>query len=172
MTDTLTQRVAEWKPCPFCGGEAFLISAIKISQQSRYAVRCRDCMVETPSCSDASHIQQAWNTRHEASGAQHLQGLVEALKKAGAALDLLLDDFTEEEDDPRLERLKSVIESRKAIVSIQKVLAALPPEQRGEKCDHQYVKAMFAESGKSVDIICANCKEKIRSIEADVTGTF
>lgn len=49
--------------CPFCDGEAFLVSAIKISQQSRYSIRCRDCLVETPSCTDSSMISAQWNTR-------------------------------------------------------------------------------------------------------------
>lgn len=50
-------------PCPFCGGEAFLVSSIKIMQSSRYAVRCRDCLVETPSSEDSAHIKRTWNTR-------------------------------------------------------------------------------------------------------------
>lgn len=54
---------SELLPCPFCGGEAFCIVSVKITQPSRYLVRCVDYLVETPSCEDEGHIKLAWNTR-------------------------------------------------------------------------------------------------------------
>ncbi len=40
-----------------------MISSIKITQQSRYAIRCKDCLVETPSCGNSASIEKQWNTR-------------------------------------------------------------------------------------------------------------
>lgn len=71
-------------PCPFCGGEAFVVSSIKITQPSRYAVRCRDCLVETPTCEDSAHIKQGWNNR-----APDLAKMVEDMRVAKEALEMM-----------------------------------------------------------------------------------
>lgn len=50
----------ELKPCPFCGGEASLIT---ISSDNRYFAVCDDCDNRTNECFEVEEAIEAWNRR-------------------------------------------------------------------------------------------------------------
>lgn len=47
------------KPCPFCGGEAKIISGY-----GKYAVTCKECDATAPSTYTESDAAKAWNKRY------------------------------------------------------------------------------------------------------------
>lgn len=49
----------ELKPCPFCGGEAYMIN----NRDGHYSVACQDCYVETQSEKGKTKASTVWNTR-------------------------------------------------------------------------------------------------------------
>ena len=53
------QKMAELKPCPFCGGEPCLHG------DDYYWVTCFECGVETSGDEDVSKVIEAWNRRAE-----------------------------------------------------------------------------------------------------------
>ena len=77
------------KPCPFCGGEGYLVernySDDKADAGNAY-VECRQCGAESAwrlSASDAAHY---WNTRQAEEQIKLLRGLVEEAFLEGYAL--------------------------------------------------------------------------------------
>lgn len=49
--------------CPFCGGEAEVVSAMYGHRLDGARVRCTRCWVITPVCKDESEAIAAWNRR-------------------------------------------------------------------------------------------------------------
>ena len=58
--------MAELKPCPFCGGEAFIYYSGSPSNGSFAEVICRECKCQTLRLRGDKAIE-AWNRRHEPS---------------------------------------------------------------------------------------------------------
>ena len=48
------------KPCPFCGGEAILLSNFRGAE---YFIECRVCTVETAPYDTEEEAAEAWNRR-------------------------------------------------------------------------------------------------------------
>lgn len=60
--------MSELLPCPFCGGEAYIIGYTGTRECRRinyYTVRCRKCMCETWENDTEAEAIEAWNTRAE-----------------------------------------------------------------------------------------------------------
>lgn len=55
----------ELKTCPFCGGEAVMLTTDEVGYlwNDRYMVRCGSCMCGTGHYADAVRAQEAWNRR-------------------------------------------------------------------------------------------------------------
>ena len=51
------------KPCPFCGGKAFLGQYQTNFFATLYAVRCEDCNSVGKSCKTEEEAAEAWNRR-------------------------------------------------------------------------------------------------------------
>ena len=56
--------MAEFKPCPFCGG----INLSVHGWADQYWVDCADCETEGPSGETMTEAIQAWNRRYTPSG--------------------------------------------------------------------------------------------------------
>ena len=50
--------MTELKPCPFCGGEAFIHK-----EGDSYFVECIDCWVKMPDCDSEEWAEHYWNRR-------------------------------------------------------------------------------------------------------------
>ena len=54
------------KPCPFCGGEAYICRTDFLNSESFYGVRCCDCESSSSQQYDTElEAIKAWNTRYE-----------------------------------------------------------------------------------------------------------
>lgn len=51
--------MTEFKPCPFCGGEA----EYRDGSSTTPYIRCKECGCRTGSSRDREKLAQAWNTR-------------------------------------------------------------------------------------------------------------
>lgn len=51
------------KPCPFCGGEAFITPIITNYYEPRFTVFCKECNAKSKYCKDEESAIAAWNRR-------------------------------------------------------------------------------------------------------------
>lgn len=91
--------MSKLKRCPCCDDK----DATPFKPENAWHVRCPYCGLSTGWRATKSEAIAAWNHR---TPSPRLRALEEALRDAGIALELLLEDYTEQEEDPRLERLK------------------------------------------------------------------
>ena len=63
------KKMAELKPCPFCGGQAIVIECRYRHNESSFFVKCNnsDCIVipQTYENSDMAYVIDIWNRRAE-----------------------------------------------------------------------------------------------------------
>ncbi len=57
------------KPCPFCGGEAYIFSYDKFTNH----VKCKKCSVITDKAEDIDYIISTWNTRQPVNNWQPIE---------------------------------------------------------------------------------------------------
>jgi Lar family restriction alleviation protein len=57
--------MAELKPCPFCGGDAYCASGLSPHADVRCIVTCEDCNIRTPLKMTKEEAIEAWNWRAE-----------------------------------------------------------------------------------------------------------
>lgn len=55
----------ELKPCPFCGGKAYVARDFEISSWTVFFVRCICCLVRTNLFLTKSEAISAWNRREK-----------------------------------------------------------------------------------------------------------
>lgn len=57
--------MSELKPCPFCGGEAEMLTAESMHGGNLYGVMCNCCACHTDVFDNEAEAIAAWNTRAE-----------------------------------------------------------------------------------------------------------
>jgi len=58
--------MSELKPCPFCGGEAYMITHRFYQLSNTYGVECLDCHAQTYQLyATEQKAQEAWNRREK-----------------------------------------------------------------------------------------------------------
>ena len=55
----------KFKPCPFCGGKAYVARNFEISNFDVFCVRCIHCLARTNFFSTKSEAIDAWNRREK-----------------------------------------------------------------------------------------------------------